>query len=139
MTILKRVVYDNATGAIIKFGRTDFTGMYDTGTETMVVIDDASQWVEGVEVHHHKVAGNSVAEMNAAEKSAVDSYLEAKKLSTLNMRSSITRVVPNLAALPTPPPNSGVFVGVNDIGGSPGFVVSRNTDYMVFVSTGIHS
>lgn len=137
-TIPKRAVTDDATGSIIKYGRTDFTGQFNPAIETQHTLDDAAQWVPNVPTYYHKVVGILVQEMTPVEKAAVDVYREDKETALLKFPVVVTKVVPNLAALPVPPPKMGVIVGVQSIGGSRGFVISTGADYLVFVSDGTH-
>lgn len=137
-TIPKRAVVHNTTGAIIKSGRTDFTGQFNPVDFTQYVLSDSAEFVEGVPYYYHKVVGADIVEMSAGEKTAVDVFLDAKKTEELRFITVVAKIVPNLAALPTPPPKAGVLVGVESIAGTPGFVISTNTNYIVFQSDGVH-
>lgn len=137
-TITKRAVVDNGTGGVLKSGRTDFAGQFNPALETQYDLLDTAQYVDGVPFYYHKVVGGLLVEMSAGEKAAVDTYRDTKQTEQLRFISVVGKVVPNLAALPVPPPQSGVIVGVLNIGGSRGFVMSTGSDYLVFVSDGIH-
>lgn len=137
-TIPKRCVTDNGTGSVIKFGRTDFAGQYNPAIETQHTLDDSALWVPGVPPWYHKVVGTLLEEMTPGEKAAVDVYRDLKKTEQLRFPVVITKIVPNLAALPVPPPKMGVLVGVANIAGSRGFVISTGSDYLVFVSSGTY-
>jgi hypothetical protein len=65
-------VTDNATGAVIKWGFTDFVGDYDAATQSVVALNDGAVPVEGVPLYYQKVVTGDFVEMSAAEKSAVD-------------------------------------------------------------------
>ena len=137
-TIPKRVVVDNGTGGVLKYGRTDFTGQFNPAIETQYDLDDSANFVDGVPAYYHKVVGTLLQEMTAPEKAAVDVYRDAKETEQLRFIPVVAKVVPNLAALPVPPPQVGVIVGVQNIAGSRGIVISTGADYLVFVSDGTH-
>lgn len=137
-TIPKRAVTDNGTGSILRFGRTDFAGQFNPALETQHDLLDTAEFVPNVPPYYHKVVAGLIQEMTAGEKTAVDVYRDAKETEQLRFISVVGKVVPNLAALPVPPPKSGVIVGVQSIAGSRGFVISTGTDYLVFVSDGTH-
>jgi hypothetical protein len=137
-TIPKRAVVDNGTGGVLKSGRSDFTGQFNPAIETQYDLLDIAEYVSGVPFYYHKVVGGMLIEMTPGEKSAVDTYRDSRKTEQLRFIPVVGKVVANLAALPVPPPQSGVIVGVQNIGGSRGFVLSTGTDYLVFVSDGTH-
>jgi hypothetical protein len=136
--IPKRVVTDNGTGAVIKYGRTDFTGGFNPAIETQHTLDDTANFTVDVPNYYHKVVGTLLQEMTPAEKTAVDAYLDAKETALLKFPAVVQKIVPNLAALPVPPPKMGVIIGVTNISGSPGIAISTNVNYIVFQSDGVH-
>lgn len=135
----KRVVTSNATGAVIKYGRTDFTGQFDAGAYTQYTLNEDAHFFAGIEIYHHKVVSAELVEMTAGEKTAATAEHEALLLARLQGCARITIKVPNLAALPGPPPAAGYIVAVEDISGTPGIVVSTATNYQVFLRDGAYT
>lgn len=137
-TITKRVVTSNTTGAVYRWGRTDFTGQFDPADYTQVDLLEAAQWVPGVATYYHKVVAGLLEEMTVGEKAAVDTEREAISDAKLEGAATIGKKFANLAALPLPPPKAGLLVAIENIGGSWGFAYSTNTGYIVFVSDGVY-
>lgn len=65
-------VTDNATGAVLKYGYTDFIGDYDPATQTIVALAEESLPVTGVPLYYQKIVSGLFVEMTDAEKEAVD-------------------------------------------------------------------
>lgn len=137
-TLPKQCVTDNATGMILRYGRTSFAGQFNPGTETLHTLDESAMFVSGVPPYHHKVVGTLVEEMTGPEKTAADSERENRRIANLKTGAQIKITVPNLAALPIPPPKIGVIIGVANIAGNPGIAISTASNYIVFVSSGVH-
>lgn len=134
----KYALTSNLTGSVRRYGVTDFTGTFNPADFTQYVLNDSTSFVSGVATYYHKVVAGDLVEMTAPEKAAVDDEIDARHVNELKYPSVVQKVVPNLAALPVPPPKMGVIVGVQNIGGSRGFVISTGVDYLVFVSDGTH-
>jgi hypothetical protein len=64
---------DNATGAVLRYGYSEFTGDpdYDAGTMTQVALNDGAQPVTDLPLYYQKIVAGNFVEMSAAEKSAV--------------------------------------------------------------------
>lgn len=136
MSLPKRVVTSNATGAVYRWGRTDFTGQFNPADYTQHPLDETATWVPGVPTYYHKVVGVILEEMTAPEKAAVDTERTEIERAKLKGAARIKLKVPALANLPVPPPERGYLVAVESIAGTPGFAVSTASKYIVFVSDG---
>lgn len=134
----KYAVTSNLTGSVRKYGVTDFTGTFNPADFTQFVLNDSTSFVPGVATYYHKVIAGDLVEMTAPEKAAVDTEIDERHTAQLKYPAVVQKIVPNLAALPVPPPKMGVIVGVQSIAGSRGFVISTGVDYLVFVSDGTY-
>lgn len=134
----KVAVTSNLTGAVYKYGDTDFTGQFDTGNFTQVSLNEDAQFVAGVETYYHKVVSGELVEMSVAEKVAVDAERAADSDAKLEGAAKIGKKFSNLAALPLPPPAPGLLVAIENVGGSWGFAFSTTTGYVVFQASGVY-
>lgn len=134
----KNVVTSNLTGAVYKYGYTDFTGQFNPADFTQITLDPTAQFVENVPKYYHKVVGLLLQEMTALEKAAVDTEREAYQDSKLAGAARIGKKFPNLAALPVPPPAAGLLVAIENVAGSWAFAFSTTTGYIVFTSDGVY-
>lgn len=131
-------VTSNTTGGVYQIGYTDFTGTFDPADFTQVVLDATTSLIEGLDIHYHKVVGGFLQEMSVAEKAAVDVELKAISDAKLENAARIGKKFANLAALPVPPPEAGLLVAIEDVGGVWAFAYSTNTGYIVFTSDGVY-
>jgi hypothetical protein len=138
MSEARRAVTSNSTGAIYWYGRTDFTGQFDSGDYTQYTVNEDTSWVDGVPSYYHKVVSGALVEMSSGEKSAVDTEREAISNAKLEAAARIGKKFVNLADLPVPP-KAGLLVAIENVGGSWGFAYSRTADYVVFQSDGTYT
>lgn len=82
-------VTHNATGSVRKYGYCDFTGDYDTETESQITLVEGSVPPAGVAVYYCKVVAGVFTEMTNEEKAAVD----AAGLSDIPPSSELTEFV----------------------------------------------
>jgi hypothetical protein len=124
-------------GYIASYGFVDFTG--ELGADFVQVgLQPDTQPPDGVPLRHVKLDGNPgiFTEMTAAEKAAVDASPPFAARLASKTANVLRRVVPNLAALPNPPPAPGLLVAVRDAGGAPALAVSGPSNWAIFRATG---
>lgn len=138
MAILKRAVTSNATGAVHKYGRTDFAGQFDPGSFTQLDLVDGAHLVDGLPLYHHKVVAADLVEMTGPEKAAADAEHEAELVERLAGAARVTLKVASPAALPVPPPGPGYLVGIENVSGSPALAISTATGYIIFLASGTY-
>jgi len=136
--ITKRVVTSNATGAVVKWGRTDFTGQFDPADFTQHDLNDSAHWIPGVLKYNHKVVTGELVEMTTLEKAAADTEHQEIADDKLEGAAKIGKKFPNLAALPMPPPGAGYIVAIENVGGSWGLAYSTPTGYIIFQADGTY-
>lgn len=70
----REAVIDTATGSVKRIGREGFATSddFDGGTETVVALNDTTDFVAGVLIKHHKVVTLVLTEMTQGEKDTVD-------------------------------------------------------------------
>jgi len=124
-------------GYVTSHGFVDFAGELDTEF-VQVDLNADTQPPAGVPLRHVKVVGNpgTFTEMTAAEKSAVDASPAVVARLASQASNVLRRVVPNLAALPNPPPAPGLLVAVRDAGGAPALAISGPSNWAIFRATG---
>lgn len=122
-------VVNTALGFVLRCGECDFTA--GTG-ETVEALTSLAR-PANVPLYHLGVTAGELVELGAAEKAAVDAYLLAEGNAECWGVCALARVYSNAAALPLPPPKSGLVVGLDDSGsGQPGLALSTATQWAVF-------
>lgn len=138
MTIPKRAVTSNTTGAVYRYGRTDFTGQFNPADYSQQNLNDSAQWTPNVPPYYHKVVAGDLVEMNATEKQAVDTEREVLDDEKLKGAARIGRKYPDLISLPVPPPGPGLLVAIENVGGSWALAYSTASGYIVFQASGTY-
>jgi len=69
---MKKAVIDTATGAVIKWGFTDFLNDYNASTQSIVDLNEGAVPPEGTPDYYCKIVSGEFVEMTAGEKTAVD-------------------------------------------------------------------
>jgi hypothetical protein len=133
----RRAKVHASLGYFASHGFVDFAS--ELGTDfVQVELNPDTQPPPGVPLRHVKVVGSpgTFTEMTAVEKTAVDASPALAARLASKTSNVLRRVVPNLAALPNPPPAPGLLVGVRDAGGAPAIAISGPSNWAIFRASG---
>lgn len=72
MSIYRHAVIDNATGAVLKIGYTDFANDHDPATQTPIQLASDASTIKSVPYYYQKLVNGQFMEMEVTEKEAVD-------------------------------------------------------------------
>ncbi len=126
-------------GSVLRWGEAAFSDSAGAGeTDQILPTADVTdrQLLDTAKPRYCKVVAGRIAEMDAAEKAAVDAAAtsDAQQKATGAVRIQLTVTAP--ANLPVPPPRAGLLVAVLNVGGNPGLALSTPTGWVVFQASG---